>query len=657
MKRKSDSLGPMLPKDRPKRLYDLSAEAGPGAGLAAAAALIAVNAFLMVKNLLYGDKAAQPTEEASARPSDIEEGYLSFMNMGSAPAAEEAGREESRPKERTDEEKPADATPKDNLIHLVRQPSLIDAGEDSVQFAPEIATTFNIPMTASAVGRPEPGIAIQPGDTLGNASQRAATSAAASSGGGRARNSDFEAQVQRQKESSPANTPNSLALLFAPVCLGTLLSEQASALTLETLLDQAQPAGGDADLAITRIEVSAGSLLQLADGEWTYRAPEDFYGEITLRYTVASAEEAVEMVAYGLVVPDDHPAVTGSGRIYEGTATAHLGAISNTIYGTDHNDILTGTPAADLVHAGKGNDIVYGLGGNDVIHGEQGHDVLFGGAGQDHIYGGEDNDIVFGDAGDDLLDGGEGNDFVDGGEGNDIVIGCDGNDVLKGGTGRDILYGGVGEDTLIAGEDDDIIAAGADNDLIIASHQDGDDEIDGGDGVDTLDLSNTAASAVVDLQNGYASSAEIGRDKIKNIEHVIGSSEDDRIIVNDSVNLVFGGNGDDIFEFKSLDAVQNEHAGRDIIGDFSVGDRIDLAFFGTREDDPEARDFTLVLDANADVDGPHLRYRFEENDENEYRTIIEGYLDADGNPDFEIEVLGQYHFTNRDFIGLDPEHS
>ena len=65
------------------------------------------------------------------------------------------------------------------------------------------------------------------------------------------------------------------------------------------------------------------------------------------------------------------------------------------------------------------------------------------------IYGSIHNDTLSGDGGNNEIYGNAGNDTLVGGGGNDTLIGGDGNDVLRGGAGNDVLIGGAGSDTFV----------------------------------------------------------------------------------------------------------------------------------------------------------------------------------------------------------------
>ena len=106
------------------------------------------------------------------------------------------------------------------------------------------------------------------------------------------------------------------------------------------------------------------------------------------------------------------------------------------LYGTEGNDVLTGTIT--------GHNVIYGLGGNDTIS------VTYINA-TTEIYGGDGDDKITGSLwGADYIDGGPGNDILSGNWGNNIIFGGDGNDRIDGGAGDDVLYTGSGNDSVIA---------------------------------------------------------------------------------------------------------------------------------------------------------------------------------------------------------------
>jgi Ca2+-binding RTX toxin-like protein len=65
-----------------------------------------------------------------------------------------------------------------------------------------------------------------------------------------------------------------------------------------------------------------------------------------------------------------------------------------TFSGTNHADVLRGTPVRDVLLGLGGADRILGLGGYDQLDGGRGNDRIYGGAGADTIYGGPGADRI-----------------------------------------------------------------------------------------------------------------------------------------------------------------------------------------------------------------------------------------------------------------------
>jgi Ca2+-binding RTX toxin-like protein len=176
-----------------------------------------------------------------------------------------------------------------------------------------------------------------------------------------------------------------------------------------------------------------------------------------------------------------------------------------------------------------GDDTVFTVGGEDqlfvgegdnIVDTNAGNDTITSGSGDDTIDAGDDNDVVNAGDGDNSVIGGFGNDSVTTGVGNDFIVG----DVLipggVEGAGNDTINSGAGEDFIFTGGGANLVDAGADNDFVVVGQvvndvllQDtfantvllglGDDgvvidtdsltfadSINGGAGIDTIDLAN-----------------------------------------------------------------------------------------------------------------------------------------------------------------------
>ncbi|UNU24931.1 alpha/beta fold hydrolase [Microcoleus vaginatus] len=142
------------------------------------------------------------------------------------------------------------------------------------------------------------------------------------------------------------------------------------------------------------------------------------------------------------------------------------------IYGTNSNDVLTGTGIFGKYYNNNGNHTYYFGDGDDTVYGGTGSDLIFGGAGVDALGGSDGNNVIFGEAGGDLIAAGTGNDTINGGAGNDdinagngtnTIRGDEGNDILTGGNGINILFGGLGNDTLGGGAGQNILTGSESN--------------------------------------------------------------------------------------------------------------------------------------------------------------------------------------------------
>ncbi|MEM1046979.1 MAG: calcium-binding protein, partial [Pseudomonadota bacterium] len=258
----------------------------------------------------------------------------------------------------------------------------------------------------------------------------------------------------------------------------------------------------------------------------------------------------------------DFDLASGEFAEINGDASDDKAANFENVIGTDGADNITGNDLANDIQGGAAND------------------TMKGGEGDDTLVGNTGNDEVFGEEGDDLLiwNNGDGSDLLNGGEGDDTVqvnfqqssdlsdtdlqnddvatIADDGaggitfNRVEVNGQSVNGLFQLDIEETETldvnfgGGEDTARILGFADRDIKL--------ELDGGDGVDTLDLSQLdlgrdARGVNFDLESGdfKAIAGEPSDDVAVNFENVIGTDGKDRITGNDLANLIQGGAGED----------------------------------------------------------------------------------------------------------------
>ncbi len=316
----------------------------------------------------------------------------------------------------------------------------------------------------------------------------------------------------------------------------------------------------------------------------------------------------------------------------------------------DDDDDETGTPAPSP--SGTGVTRV----------GTASSDTLLGTIAADNIIGLAGDDVLIGDGGDDAISAGEGADFVDGGAGRDAIQGGAGDDtmfaggdadLIHGDAGADRIFGEGGNDVIFAGAGDDTVVGGAGDDLFVAETGDGNDvyfgdEIDGGNGSDTLDLSAITANLTVDLGNGLlgrgsAVSSQSGTDTLWSIENVATGSGDDTITASAAVNVMEGGAGNDSFRFLSAGSADG-----DTILDFEPGDRLDLAGIDANTAAGGNQAFTLIPGQAFTASG-QLMVSYETRDGADY-TIVSGNVGGTLEEDFRIDLKGSHNLTGTNFV-------
>ena len=172
------------------------------------------------------------------------------------------------------------------------------------------------------------------------------------------------------------------------------------------------------------------------------------------------------------------------------------------------------------------------------------------------------------------------------------------------------------------------------------------DELNGGTGTDTLDMSRATANAVVDLGTGVlghgsAFSAQTGTDSLWGIENVTTGSGDDHITASDAVNVMDGGEGDDVFHFLTTTAAMN-----DTILNFQPGDQIDLS--GIDANTGAAGKQSFALTAGPITQAAQLMVSYQQENGQEY-TVIEGNTGGDTTAEFKIKLKGSHVLDDGNF--------
>jgi Ca2+-binding RTX toxin-like protein len=225
------------------------------------------------------------------------------------------------------------------------------------------------------------------------------------------------------------------------------------------------------------------------------------------------------------------------------------GAGKDTLVGAEGPDRLNGGAGRDSLLAGAGDDLLVGGAGRDVFHGESGSDTVsyyyaaepvraaIDGLSNDGVRGERDN--VHGDV-ENLL-GGSADDHLVGSDGTlnqvaNVLDGGAGSDVLEGLNGDDLLIGSVGDDTLNGGHGADSLRGGL-----------GTDQLIGGYGYeDVVDYSDRVVGVEVSLDGIADDGAGGENDRIDDdVEGVFGGRGDDVLIGSTFANALRGGAGND----------------------------------------------------------------------------------------------------------------
>jgi Ca2+-binding RTX toxin-like protein len=180
------------------------------------------------------------------------------------------------------------------------------------------------------------------------------------------------------------------------------------------------------------------------------------------------------------------------------------------------------------------------------------------------------NDSLSGLAGNDNLNGGGGDDFISGGADDDLLHGGLGNDTIFGGGGSDTVFGDAGDDTIFS-SGLGAYSGGIGNDRIIAAAS-FPESLNGGAGIDTLDITSFGGNYLVDLTTG---NTNLAGESFILFESIVAGSGNDRLTGTNGANSIQGGFGDDFVRgLAGNDNLQGGlgndsvvgHGGNDIVG-------------------------------------------------------------------------------------------
>ena len=266
------------------------------------------------------------------------------------------------------------------------------------------------------------------------------------------------------------------------------------------------------------------------------------------------------------------------------------GGIENLI-GSAHADTLTGDSKDNVIEGGAGGDTLSGGTGADTLsyassprfvevslvdstqiccgHAEgdtiSGFENFLGSDYADWFEGDAKDNLIYGSAGRDTYDGGAGNDTltyasfdtgvhvnVDGKDdivsNIEIIILTDYDDTINGDSIDNTIRGGEGNDTIVALAGDDKLYGGNGNDQFRGGS--GADTIDGGSGSDTARYWDSPAAVTVNLTTGTHTGGHAQGDTLISIEHIVGSTHNDKLTGDEGINYLDGGAGADAFDGK-----------------------------------------------------------------------------------------------------------
>ncbi|MBR1241576.1 VCBS repeat-containing protein [Bradyrhizobium sp. AUGA SZCCT0274] len=349
----------------------------------------------------------------------------------------------------------------------------------------------------------------------------------------------------------------------------------------------------------------------------------------------------------------------GTDTIRSALAAFSLAAIANvenfTFVGTG-NFAGTGSALANTITGGAGNDTLDGATGADRLVGLGGDDAYFVDNASDVVVeaasAGTDG-VMAAIAAYSLSANTENLTYTGTGTFNGTGNGLA--NTITGGSNADTLSGAGGDDVIIGLSGNDTISGGAGDDTFVAKAGDGNDSYAGNGGSDTYSLAGLTAGATINLTTGAASSSETGTDSLNAIENVVAGSGQDSITAANGKNAFTGGADNDTFVFAST-ATAGIGANRDLITDFSAGDRIDLSGIDANGSQAGTPDFVFIGQITNIVGGigqlgrGQVGYHYETDANGIEHTIVEGNVDADAAAEFQVDLVGRHILSAGDFV-------
>lgn len=242
---------------------------------------------------------------------------------------------------------------------------------------------------------------------------------------------------------------------------------------------------------------------------------------------------ALNPIGNGIYRLDGSPSGIGSGpgftlKNFENITT---GDRDDTIFGSDHANVIRAGGGSDSVYAGRGHDTVYGGAGDDFLYGASGEDLFDGGTGNDYINGGTEYDTAtYAGRAERIYvkSNGEvevGLNEVDRLVSVEKVIGGDAGDQFSAGVATD-FDGGKGRDTYYANDKASVFNGGEDIDYVV--------------------YTASTSGVGVDLQQGSGWMGFATGDRLISVEDIAGSWHSDILRGSTADNFIAGLDGDDL---------------------------------------------------------------------------------------------------------------
>ena len=223
------------------------------------------------------------------------------------------------------------------------------------------------------------------------------------------------------------------------------------------------------------------------------------------------------------------------------------------VYGSTHDDHITGDNGVNYLRGWSGDDQLFGGAGNDYLQGGAGADTLDGGDGtNDWAYYVSSTIGLTINLGDTSLNTGEaiGDVYIN----IENIVGSRHDDDITGDSANNFLRGLQGDDSLQGGDGNDFLRG-----------DQGADVHDGGAGVDWAYYANNSAAVTIDLAANTASGGEATGDSFISIERVYGSRFADTITGDSGANYLRGSFGNDTIIGSDGDDFLQGDSGADVL--------------------------------------------------------------------------------------------